>query len=196
MTFPWLRNILTLLKTFLPALCLCSSASFSQTEEECRTYPDEVHAQAFGWYDCEMKRGGELPLWKGGTDKQYVRQFRFAFKPGRQFTQPSRNFFRVIRFNERADGTGVVETVKYVGRDDRQGYRRTGAKRFAVSEEDTRKLNALGEQSGTWGFETGSWDGDEIYLHCSILEMERIDKDGYRYSSVKLQPTREAHATC
>ena len=48
------------------------------------------------------------------------------------------------------------------------------------------KLNALAAQSGVWEFDIGSWDGDELYMHCQLLEMERANRAGYNYSSVNI----------
>ncbi len=173
-------------------LLAVASAAPAKNDEECDTYPLVVHQTAGGWSDCDLKRGGEQPLWRGLSGKGFVRQIRFAFHSGRSFTDQTKNYFTVIRLNERPDGTGVAEHSKYVYIDGMKGYWRSNKLRRDVSREDVAKLNKIGKESGNWDFATGSWDGDEIYIHCNFLEMERVDAQGYRYASVNYGCNRPA----
>ncbi|HMT44283.1 MAG TPA: hypothetical protein PKA59_06990, partial [Chakrabartia sp.] len=48
-------------------------------------------------------------------------------------------------------------------------------------------VNRLAVESGTFDFAAGSWDDmQEVYVHCQLLEMERADASGYRYSSINI----------
>jgi hypothetical protein len=58
-----------------------------------------------------------------------------------------------------------------------------------LSAEDMRRITMLGEQSGVWEFEAGTWDetGDgSVFMHCQLLGMERADADDYCYSEVRI----------
>ena len=148
----------------------------SSASANCGTYPQAVYEKAIsaGWSDCDLKSMGEKPLWKK-LPNGLTRITRFVFTEGHT------SFFRVVTIKEKSDGTGELK----VGGGNK-GERADIFRRSKLSADEISRLNSLGSQSGTWGFDVGSWDGDGIYLHCQFLEMERADADGYRYSSVNI----------
>ena len=55
-----------------------------------------------------------------------------------------------------------------------------------MSAQDWDEIDRLAGASGTFDFDVGSWDDEEIYLHCQSLAMERANHAGYRFSSVNI----------
>lgn len=151
-------------------------ADLSWAGQECGTYPQAVYEQTIsaGWSDCDLKDVGEQPLWQNRLTQQ-SQVTRFVFTEGHG------SFFRYVTITEFPDGTGELKT----GGSDR-GRRAHAARRSRLSSQQISNLNLLGAQSGAWEFDIGSWDGDEIYLHCQFLEMEKANSGGYRYSSVNI----------
>jgi hypothetical protein len=146
----------------------------------CGMYPDQAYTALYAAYsDCVLREIGEKPLWHGVTRKGYRQQIRFTFTKG------NAGFTRIIDFTEFADGTGRVVT-RAVSHRWRSAFSMTEPRSAKVPAEAVAKLNALGDQSGAWGFENGSWDGDEVYMDCQTLDMERINAQGYRFSSVNI----------
>jgi hypothetical protein len=159
-----------------PAIAIFVAASTAGASDGCGTYPKDVFEKTIsaGWSDCELKIAGEHPLWKKIPDAG-TRITRFVFTEGHT------SFFRFVTITEKPDGTGELK----VGGGDRSERSRV-FRRSRLSTDQISKLNLLAMQSGAWKFEIGSWDGDEIYMHCQLLEMERADAKGYRYSSVNI----------
>lgn len=147
-----------------------TAANQSLASDGCGIYPKA----AYGWSDCGLKNAGEQPLWKN-VPKGPNRIMRFAFTEGHI------SFFRFITIIEQADGTGELK-VGGGGRRERTRILR----RASLSPAQISELNNLAEQSDAWKFEFGSWDSNEIYMHCQLLEMERADAKGYRYASVNI----------
>ena len=156
-------------------LLALASAGQANAKQGCGIYPADVHETLDGgWSACDLKRIGEPPLWRklAGNRKQIV---RFVFTDGHGA------FFRFVTITENLDGTGEVR----VGGSDREkpALQTRGS---TLSLQQMSKLNALAAQSGVWEFDVGSWDGDELYMHCQLLEMERANRAGYNYSSVNI----------
>jgi hypothetical protein len=169
-------------------LVLASHGAVAQgpgSARNCGTYPPEVYQQVYtAFADCWLRQMGEKPLWKSRLTAHYPQQIRFTFVDGHL------SYAQVIDFVEFADGSGRVKlkTVRPRGAD---GKLTVEVRRNArVSPEDVGRLNALAASSEVWKFEIGSWDGDEIYVHCQTLDMERIDSAGYRFSSVNISCNR------
>ncbi len=101
------------------------------------------------------------------------------------FTEGHGAFFRVITITARPNGDA---DLRVSGADRaRQGGRTPSRHRNVhLSVETMARISALAAQAGVWDFEVGSWDGEEIYLHCQLLEMERASATSYRYSSVNI----------
>jgi hypothetical protein len=158
------------------AIMAFTCGSKSSAAVGCGTYPEAVYEKIIsaGWSDCNLKKIGEPPLWEKLPSGQ-TRVSRFVFTEGHG------SFFRFITISEQPDGTGQLR----VGGGDR-GKRARTFRRSALSSDQIARLNSLASQSSAWKFDIGSWDGDEIYMHCQLLEMEKMDAEGYRYSSVNI----------
>ncbi len=150
-------------------------------------FPADVHELTYaGWSDCFLRGVGEKPLWKGMTEPRFRQQVRFTFTDGHF------RYVRVINFVELADGTGRIERKTIIPAGGRS-YEVEDRRRRKVSIADVRRLNDLAAASDAWKFQTGTWDssdGEEIYLHCQTLDMERVDPTGYRFSSVSISCNR------
>jgi hypothetical protein len=150
-------------------------------DQGCGMYPPAVRAMVYsGWSACKMRGVGERPLWRG-LSKSRKQVIRFVF------TQGHGVFFRVVSITQKTDGAAVMKVSGTRRRDTvRVNDQLIAVRRVQLSAAAMQQIDLLGEQSGTWEFETGTWDGDELYMHCQLLEMERADAAGYRYSSVNI----------
>lgn len=171
-----MRNFVHLV---LGAMAL-ASASQSHAAEGCGMYPEAVYETviASGWSDCDLKDAGEPTLWQK-IPNELKQVTRFVFTEGHG------SFFRFVTITEKLDGTGEMK-IGGADHDKRDHATRLPHRSRQLSREQISRLNALGAQSDPWKFDVGSWDGDEIYMHCQLLEMERANADGYRYSSVSI----------
>lgn len=149
-------------------------------DTQCDILPEQVQRQTVysGYSTSGLCAAGQGRLWNGlptGT----ARITRFVFSDGHAA------FFRYVTITEHEDGSAELETggaeTPYGRRHDRVDRRRFGLASGKVAE-----LTQLIEAAGAFDFEVGSWDGEEIYLHCQLLEMERADSVGYRFSSVNI----------
>lgn len=151
-------------------------------EQGCGMYPEAVysHVGGGGWSGCGVKAAGEKPIWKGlPPDTKQIMRF--------VFTEGHSSFFRVITVTEKFDGTSTIAVRGNEGRYNREvGDIPARSWRKKLSAEEMKTIDQLGEKSGAWDFEIGSWDGDDMYVHCQFLEIERINAAGYRYSSVNI----------
>lgn len=186
------------LKPLLAMLGLAILVGPARAEEKvpdqyCGMLPVEVtQVDAYaGWPACNMKQADEKRLWEG-LAKGQKQVMRFTF------TQGHGMFYRVIRIVEFDDGSA---TLKVFGtrnrRDDRHPERKIGTRREVLSAEELEQIQKLASDSGTWDHAIGTWDStgaeEEIFIHCQVLEMERANADGYRFSSVNIgcnQPTK------
>jgi len=149
----------------------------------CGMYPAAVYELTYSaWADCRLRGVGEKPLWGGVTNPRYHQQARFTFNDGHM------RYTKVINFVELSNGTGLIELKTVVPDDGQLDVR--DRRRVKLSAQDVLRFNELARASDAWKFETGSWDGAEMYLHCEVLEMERADTSGYRYSSVNISCNR------
>ena len=161
----------------------------------CGMLPDAViqSESDAGWSACALRELGEMPLWRAlpGRTRQVMR-FTFTEGHGR--------FTRVVTLREREDGTAVltVAGMRHGHRAIRQNMRR---RQFQLSATAMDHVDRLASDTGAWAFDVGTWDriadedGErmEIFMHCQLLEMERADASGYRFSSVNIgcnQPGR------
>jgi hypothetical protein len=172
------------------ALPTSSRADDKDEDPYCGMLPPTVHEGALyaGWSACDMQRRGEKPIWQGlPTDTKQVTRFIF--------TQGHEMFFRVVKIVEYADGT---TELKVFGTRNRNHYRkpeRTARTiRRKLSPEEVSRVHKLSDDAGLWEFEVGTWDqiagengGEmELFMHCQLLEMERANREGYRFSSVNI----------
>ncbi len=176
----------------LAALLACPIAATSakeakEREQYCGMLPEGVTNSSVyaGWSACAMRKKGEKPLWKGLPPE--TRQIiRFVFTHGHDM------FYRVITITEQSSGKAHIRVSGTRNRDD---YRLPeipyAPRRKRLTPDVMTRINTLAEQAGVWDFEVGTWDknkdGDEeIFLHCQLLEMERTNAAGYRFSSVNI----------
>lgn len=171
------KNTLALLGAILASFPVAVRAN-----DRCGTYPDIVYEQATyaGWSDCVLKSSGERPLWNQLPQRGAL-VMRFVFTEGHA------SFFRAITITQAPDGRARLK-VSGAGRPGvKAGLGKHIRTRTTVlSADDWTGIQALAADAGVWNFEVGSWDGDEIYMHCQLLEMELADADAYRYSSVNV----------
>jgi hypothetical protein len=177
----------------IATLCIAmlAPAGAARANDECSFVPPALQNEVavWGWSACRLKDWDEAPIWKQYEKKDAARVTRLMFDDGR--TQGVR-FIRVI---EKKDGRGTL-VMRDTGPED-YGYRGKVVERAnlikRLSVEEVREFNRLADASGTFDHVSGSWDDEEIFIHCDVLEMERIDGAGYRYSSVNIscnQPER------
>lgn len=159
----------------LAALLACAAPAFAKAK---RTFfPEAVYNQVYAaWAEEQLKHVGEKPLWHGVEGKGIARQTRFMFVDGHP------NKTRILHIRERVDGTGTMGVFSL----DDHPFRVERRDVIDLSKDQIGVFTALIAQAGAFEFELGSWDGDELYMHCQLLEMERVDASGYRYSSVNI----------
>jgi hypothetical protein len=153
-------------------------------EDGCGTYSPEVLAQAYaGSSDCLLQEAGEKPLWHGLPLSGVRQQIRFTFTDGHG------RYTRVINFEQLADGSGTIQL---------RTLRPTSVKVRIVASQRSRRvtpadaamIDRLSSSSGNWQYDIGSWDDNDIYLHCETLDMERVTAEGYSFSSVNISCNR------
>ena len=164
----------------------------ARAQERCGIYPDIVYEQALyrAFSACDLKKLGEPVLWQGlPADTRQVTRF--------VFTEGHGAFLRVVRITEFADGTAEMR-VRGMGRTG-ENFRETRerGRRIRLSADTIARIEALAAQADAWKYEVGTWDNQEngephLFLHCQLLEMERANGEGYRYSSVNISCNRPA----
>ncbi len=165
----------------IAALALLCIGAKDKDPNRCGIYPDSVHDKVIsgGFADCRLKAIGEKPIWKGLDDARVVQHIRFVFHHGHG------SFTRIINLIERDDGKSYVET-RGIDSNYRQPRQVLPRRREQLTSENWAILKRLGAETGAWQFDVGTWDGDEIYMHCQTLDMERRTRTEYRYSSVNI----------
>ncbi len=159
--------------------CLVSSQTIAQIH--CGTYPNSVYEMqsSGGWSDCDLRDIGEKPLWKGlptGT----AQILRFTFTEGHA------SFFRVVTIARKSDGSVILRVAGGGHRNSNRETSFTRSFKRRLSAEEINRVEVLVSETDTFKFENGSWDGDEIFMHCQFLEMESAGANGYRYSNVNI----------
>ena len=154
--------------------------SSARAQDKKTFYPDNVYAMIYsGWAETNRKRVEEKPLWHG-VESGSARQIRFALTDGRF------NKTRIIHIRERPDGTGTLHVFS-LGAAPRKPTRMERRDVIKLDAGAMAAVNRLAVESGTFDFAAGSWDDmQEVYVHCQLLEMERADASGYRYSSINI----------
>lgn len=174
-------------RLFWLALLVCAAPAFADSETPSREafYPPDAPEQV-GYSLSDLIRAGEKPLWHGPESGNIVRQTRFVFGDGHP------NLTRILHIREHKDGSAMLSIVHV-----RSGYRKpTRVKRskpIALDAAQVSAFNSRAEETGTFDFKFGDWDNkDDLFVHCQMLEMERIDASGYRFSSVNIGCVRPA----
>lgn len=166
----------------------CLAVPAAAAKKDCQIVSEEVRQSSAysGYSQSRMCEAGLLPLWRGLPDKT-ASVMRFTFTSGHSM------FFRTVTITEFTDGKARLEVVGggFVKRDVRSPWQDMRRIRRKLSPDDLAEIRALADQTGAFEHEIGSWDqrpegSREIFLHCQLLEMERIDAQGYRFSSVNI----------
>lgn len=154
----------------------------SSGASRCGTFPAEIRTSAGygGMSDCLLRDISAEPLWRGLPNGS-VQTLRFTFLQG-HFA-----FFRTVQIDSYPGGEGrlVLDGENFRLRPTSKNGR-IDQTRVRLSVESMDRLNDLIEQSGTFDHDIGTWDSDAIYLHCQTLDMERINAEGYRFSSINI----------
>jgi len=169
-------------RTAIAALLIVCPAR-AHAGDRCGTYPEEV---ATGYADCILRDGGEKPLWLGGQRRGVVQEIRLTFTEGHLA------YTKVIHLTQRTNGKTSIRLKTLRRARDGRVVVITGKSR-RLSAQEVAMIDQLGSSSGTWEHRIGSWDGNEFFMHCETLDMERVTSDGYSFSSVNIscnQPQR------
>jgi len=161
------------------ALVLAVPALGDDESESCDIFPPDISIYS-GWSGCALKRLNQPALWQG-LPKDAVQVTRLTFTDGHVY------FFRSVTITRHADGKGVLTVL---------GTSRPGPARptmppvvnrkVKLNADDLIRLDQLADQAGVFDFERGSWDGEELYMHCQTLDIERVTAQGYRVSVVNI----------
>lgn len=154
----------------------------------CEIISEEVRASSAysGYSESRMCKAGLPALWKGLPDNaQSV--MRFTFSSGHSM------FFRTVTITQRTDGSARLDVVGggFARRDVRTPWRDMKPVRKKLSADRFASVRTQASDAGAFDHAIGSWDqrpegSNEIFMHCQLLEMERIDATGYRFSSVNI----------
>jgi len=157
------------------AIFLISGPVAVQAEDRCGTYPEEVT----GLSDCVLRDTGEKVLWRGSLPRDVIQVIRFTFTEGHLA------YTKIIDITERTNGKSAIRLRTF--RRERDGHRSlTEQRSHPLSARDLKTIDQLGSSSGTWEHRIGSWDGDEIFMHCETLDMERATRSTYSFASVNI----------
>ncbi|MEP6868857.1 MAG: hypothetical protein ABJA20_10105 [Novosphingobium sp.] len=160
---------------FAFAILLIAAPVGAKTGNRCGTYPEGVDA----FSDCILREAGEKALWRGSLPRGVIQVIRFTFTEGHLA------YTKVIDLTERANGKATIRLQTF--RRERDGHRSLMEQRnHRLSTEELTTIDLLGSSSGTWEHRIGSWDGDEIFMHCETLDMERATRTTYSFASVSI----------
>jgi hypothetical protein len=158
------------------AISLVAASTSANAEEGCDVYPPEV---TLGYSDCVLRDAVEKPLWRSALERGVLQEIRFTYTEGHLA------YTNIIHVTQHVDGRAILRFRSF--RRQRDGRRTLIADRIRrLSANEVGMVDRLGTASGTWEHRIGSWDGDELYMHCETLDMERATSAGYRYSSVNI----------
>jgi len=180
MPFNMMRSRVAKSCVAISILFLATSFSGLAKADDCGTYPAEVHNLVYGGFsDCTLQQAGEKPLWHGLTQSGALQQIRFTFTEGHSL------YTKVINFDEQADGSGTIR-LRTIRHDPVKGLIVSSQKSRRVTSDEVAKIDSFGLSSGTWEHAIGTWDENEVFLHCETLDMERVTHEGYRFASVNI----------
>ncbi|MEO9130497.1 MAG: hypothetical protein ABI240_04750 [Sphingomonas sp.] len=157
-------------------MLIAGPAVATRDSNSCGMYPDGVNT---GYSGCILREAGEKPLWHRPSRRGVRQQIRLTFTEGHLA------YTKLIDFEERADGSGIIR-LRTLRRKSDSGSIESSRTIHHVTSAEVATINRLGSASDTWDQPIGSWDGDELFLHCETLDMERRVLDGYSFSSVNI----------
>lgn len=165
------------------AIAFAVGSTCANASDGCDTYPPEV---ATALSDCILRDAGEKPLWRGSLQRGILQEIRFTFTEGRLA------YTKIIHVTQRANGRASIR-LRMLRRERDGNITIIADKRRRLSAQEVATIDQLGSASGTWEHRVGSWDGDDLFIHCETLDMERATSEGYSFSSVSIscnQPQR------
>ena len=167
------------MRFWLVALFQLSVSAQVRASDDCGTYPPKVSEGGGGWSGCDLKDAGQSPLWHGVGDNRRAQVVRFVFTEGHG------SFYRYVTITENTDGSAWLKSGGS-GRTTQHRRRSAATNSRKLQPDEITALKAAIDVADPFGFEVGSWDGNELYMHCQFLEMERVNAKGYGYSSVNI----------
>lgn len=176
------------LPAVLIAALLAAPAMAQPNEAKCELLPKNVREAAVysGFSESRMCDAGLPPLWKG-LPENTASVMRFTFSSGHSM------FWRTVTITQLSDGSARLDVVggDFARPDVRSPWRDLKPVRRTLSADELASVQKLASDAGAFEHEIGTWDkrpegSTEIFLHCQLLEMERVDSAGYRFSSVNI----------
>lgn len=163
----------------IPIALLATPLWADGESEGCGIFPPDMPFYG-GWSGCRLKELNLPALWKG-LPKDAAQITRLTFTDGHAY------FFRTVTITRRTDGSGFL-TVDGTSRATsiRPAMPAVVRRSFKLTPDDLVRIDRLAEEAGAFKFERGSWDGEEMYMHCQTLDMERVNAAGYRVSVVNI----------
>lgn len=161
------------------AFALSTAAAAEPESDSCGIFPPDMPFYG-GWSGCELKKLRQPALWQG-LPKGAQQVIRLTFTDGHVF------FWRSVTITRLESGEGVLT----VGGTSRPGPARpvmpaVVRRTIKLTPADLDRIDQLAEAAGVFEFERGSWDGEEMFMHCQTLDMERVNAAGYRVSVVNI----------
>lgn len=163
----------------IPVFLLTAPLWADAESTSCGIFPPDMPFYG-GWSGCDLKKLRQPALWQG-LPKDTAQVTRLTFTDGHVF------FWRTVTITRQADGLGVL-TVRGTSRPTsiRPPMPAVVRRTIKLNSDDLARIDKLAEEAGVFKFERGSWDGEEMYMHCQALDMERVNAAGYRVSVVNI----------
>ena len=140
------------------------------------------------WYGPELVQFGEKPLWVESDDAAGRETIRFTFIPGATLLRGRHT--TVIRIETEKGKARLIARTEINDRGKRSN-REVANKSLSFAE--VVKLQAFAEKAEPWKYPVGTWEKDEISIHCTELLMERRQRSSYAVSHILIscnQPDR------
>jgi hypothetical protein len=163
----------------IPAVFVAAPLLGEEEPESCGIFPPDIPFYG-GGSGCNLKRIGAPALWKR-LPKDATQVTRLTFTDGHIF------FFRTVTISRQLDGKGYL-TVRGTSRPGpaRPAMPHEVSRKIKLTADDLARIDRLAEEAGVFEFERGTWDGEELYMHCQTLDIERANAAGYRVSVVNI----------
>lgn len=183
-------------RAVLATACLaffCSDAVLAGSTKPTMFPPDVIDTnESYGdWYGDVLSEMDEKPLRVrvGEADRSTV--IRFTFIPGASRIKGPGAL--IIRLEIPPAGTAKL-VARQIYRNGRLRSVRQ-LRRLAIEPHQIKTIEEMGRAADLWKFKSGTWqanDGDEIYVHCTELAMERATPAEYSVSHVLISCNQPA----